>query len=162
MKLTTKLIFSFLLISALSTGIVMLLTRVTANREFDNFINNRYQEELVEELTWYYQSNQTWKGVEYEFDQFGYGGSNHAPYRDLEFYIVNEDGEVIVAGGGRNTEEMCSAEELASGTPINVNGKTAGILIIEAPLNRSPVDYEFLRRLQIYFLQCGRHIHPRR
>jgi two-component system sensor histidine kinase BaeS len=160
MKLTTKLIFSFLLISALSTGSVMLLTRVTANREFDNFINNRYQEELVEELTWYYQSNQTWKGVEYEFDQFGYGGSNHGPDRGLEFYIVNEDGEVIVAGGGRNTEEMCSAEELASGTPINVNGKTAGILIIEAPLNRSPVDYEFLRRLNrsIFFSAVGTFI----
>lgn len=135
----------------------MLLTRVTANREFDNFINNRYQEELVEELTWYYKSNQTWKGVESEFDHFGRGGSNHGPDRGLEFYIVNEEGEVIVAGGGRTTEERCSVEELASGTPINVNGETAGILIIQAPPSRSPIDYEFLRRLNstIFFSAVG-------
>lgn len=157
MKLTTKLIFSFLLISAISTGIVMLLTRLTANREFDNFINNRYQEELVEELTWYYESNQTWEGVEYEFSRFGYGDSNHGPDHGLEFYIASEEGDVIVAGGGRAKDERCSSEELAKGTPIMANGKTAGILILEVPPSRSPVDYEFLRRLNrsIFFSAIG-------
>ena len=58
MKLTTKLILAFLLVSLFSTGIIVVFTRVATNREFDKFVNDHYKTELVEQLASYYQENQ--------------------------------------------------------------------------------------------------------
>ena len=48
MKLTTKLILAFLLVSLFSTGIIVVFTRVATNREFDKFVNDKYQADLVD------------------------------------------------------------------------------------------------------------------
>ena len=50
MKLTTKLVLAFLLISMVSSGIIVLFTRVATNREFEKFVSDRYRSELVDEL----------------------------------------------------------------------------------------------------------------
>ncbi len=64
MKLTTKLILAFLLISLFSTGIIVAFTRIATNREFENFVNDRYKTELVDELEKYYETNRSWYGIE--------------------------------------------------------------------------------------------------
>ncbi len=57
MKLTTKLLLAFLLISIISSGIIVLFTRVATNREFEKFISDRYKTELVEEMALKMHSN---------------------------------------------------------------------------------------------------------
>ncbi len=64
MKLTTKLILAFLLVSLFSTVIIVVFTRVATNREFNKFVNDRYKADLVDQLVSYYQENQTWNGAE--------------------------------------------------------------------------------------------------
>ena len=55
MKLTTKLILAFLLVSLFSIGIIVVFTRIATNREFDKFVNDKYEADLVDELADYYQ-----------------------------------------------------------------------------------------------------------
>ncbi len=64
MKLTAKLIFAFLLVSLVSAGIIVLFTSIATNREFENFISQRYKAEFAEDLGRYYQERQTWDDVE--------------------------------------------------------------------------------------------------
>lgn len=145
MKLSTKLILAFLLISIFSTGIIVLFTRILTNREFDRFINDRYESELAEDLANFYSNNQTWEGVEYEFKRFGHEAYDHNGA--LLFSIANEDGDIIVAGKDKQVGEPCSQEEFEDGYPIQVDGKTVGVLLLPVSPDRSPLDYEFLRRV---------------
>lgn len=75
-SITTKLILAFLLVSLISIGTIVVLTRFSANREFTKFISNQYEAELVEELEGYYLKNSSWDGINEtwtwaEQDQFG-------------------------------------------------------------------------------------------
>jgi signal transduction histidine kinase len=147
MKLSTKLILAFLLISVFSTGIIVLFSRVLTNREFERFINDRYETELAEQLAQYYSKNQNWDGVEDEFQRFGHEpGAPNEPH-PLYFSIADTQGKIIVAGGNRTKGEPCSEEEFENGFPIQSDGQTVGVLLLPNSPDRSPLDYEFLRRL---------------
>ena len=147
MKLTTKLLLAFLLVSVISSGIIVLFTRVATNREFEKFVSDRYKYELVEELGKYYQQNQTWDGVEKAFKQFGREPNDHDYDRPLFFSIAEPDGKIVVAGTDRKMGEILSAEELSHCSPIQVENKTVGVLLLASSPDRNPMEDEFLRRL---------------
>jgi signal transduction histidine kinase len=143
MKLSTKLILAFLIISTFSTGIIVLSSRILASREFDRFIEDRYEHELVEDLAQYYNWNQTWEGVEKEFQR----GESHNEGHPLYFSIADNQGKIVVAGNDKTKGEPCSQEEFENGYPIKVEDKTVGVLLLPNSPERNPLDYEFLRRL---------------
>ncbi len=147
MKLSAKLIFAFLLISIFSTGIVVVSSRILSTREFDRFINDRYEAELAEDLGKFYEKNQSWDGIEGQFQRFGHEPAWHDNQRPLIFSIADMDRTIVVAGEGRMPGEMCNEEEFENGYPIEAGGKTVGILLIPKAPEKSPLDYEFLRRL---------------
>ncbi|MBK8784093.1 MAG: HAMP domain-containing protein [Anaerolineales bacterium] len=147
MKLTTKLLLAFLLISVISSTIIVLFTRVATNRELDKFVSDRYKTELVEELGRYYQQNQTWDGVDQEFNQFGRDSNKHDYNRQLYFSIADPNGTIVVAGNDRKPGETLSAEELSHCSPIQVEGKTVGVLLLADSPDRNLMEDEFLRRL---------------
>lgn len=147
MKLSTKLILAFLMISVVSTGIIVVFTRVLANREFERFMDDRYEAELAEDLARYYNRNQSWDGVEKEFQRDWHEPGNYYEQRPLFFSIADEQGTIIVAGNDREEGEPCSQEEFEDGFPIQSDGKTVGVLLLPMAPERSPLDYEFLRRL---------------
>lgn len=147
MKLSTKLILAFLMISVVSTGIIVVFTRVLASREFERFMDDRYEAELAEDLARYYNRNQSWDGVEKEFQRDWHEPGNYYEQRPLFFSIADEQGTIIVAGNDREEGEPCSQEEFEDGFPIQSDGKTVGVLLLPMAPERSPLDYEFLRRL---------------
>ncbi|MFM8874446.1 MAG: sensor histidine kinase [Anaerolineae bacterium] len=147
MKLSTKLILAFLMISVVSTGIIVVFTRVLASREFERFMDDRYEAELAEDLARYYNRNQSWDGVEKEFQRDWHEPGNYYEQRPLFFSIADEQGTIIVAGNDREEGEPCSQEEFENGFPIQSDGKTVGVLLLPMAPERSPLDYEFLRRL---------------
>lgn len=147
MKLSTKLIFSFLLVSVFSTGIVVISSRILTNREFERFVSDRYEHELIEELASYHQQHGSWDGVEYEFKRFGHAPNIPGEKRPLSFSIADNDGYITVAGYEYDNGDLCPQEEFESGIPILVNGESVGRLILPDAPEKSPLDYEFLRRL---------------
>lgn len=147
MKLSTKLIFSFLLVSVFSTGFVVISSRILTNREFERFVSDRYEHELIEELASYHQQHGSWDGVEYEFKRFGHAPNSPGEKRPLSFSIADNNGYITVAGYEYDNGDLCPQEEFESGIPILVNGESVGRLILPDAPEKSPLDYEFLRRL---------------
>lgn len=147
MRLSTKLILAFLFISIFSTGIIVLSSRILANREFDRFISDRYEHELAEELADYYDEHGGWMGVEKEFQNFGSRPNSSDGSRPLNFSISDPHGKIVVAGIGKKIGDPCSDQEFENGYPIRNDDETVGVLIIPNAPGRSPLDYEFLRRL---------------
>jgi two-component system sensor histidine kinase BaeS len=151
MKLTTKLILAFLMVSLLSTVIIVGFTRSATNREFNKFVNNQYQADLVDELATYQQENQTWVGVERLYNRGHDGG------RPLFFSIADPNGIIVVAGMNHHPGEIARPDEFNTGRLIQVNGETVGILLLNNPPNRNPLEDEFIRRLSqsVYLSAIG-------
>ncbi|MFN8401581.1 MAG: ATP-binding protein [Anaerolineales bacterium] len=141
MRLSTKLILSFLLISIFSTGIIVISSRILASREFERFVGDRYTADLADDLARYYSRNQTWDGVDLEFQP---NGHDHHP---LYFSVADTQGNIVVAGNEYKVGDPCSQEELEEGYPIQSNNKTVGVLLLPSAPEKNPLDYEFLRRL---------------
>jgi signal transduction histidine kinase len=151
MKLTTKLILAFLMVSLFSTGIIVVFTRVATSREFDRFVNDRYESDLVEQLATYYQKNQTWDGADELFDH------DHDGDRPPFFSIAEPNGKIIIAGVDRHPGEIVRPDQLKAGTAIQVNGETIGIFLLNSRPNKNPLEDEFIRRLSqsIYLSAVG-------
>lgn len=147
MKLSFKLVLAFLFIGIFSSGIIALSSRALASREFDLFINDRYATELAEDLGRFYKENQSWVGIETQFTRFGDEPGWHDEPRPLKFSIADLNRNIVVAGEGRTPGEPCNSEEFENGYPIQSDGETVGILLIPNTREKSPLDYEFLRRL---------------
>lgn len=157
MKLTTKLILAFLLVSVLSSGLVVLSTRVAANLEFDNFLRDRYKSELAEQLAKYYERNGNWDGVEVQFRRFGREHFRPNNPARLFFCITDANGIVVVPGANYKRGDLIEAEILQFGEAIVVDDKTVGIVFVDSPSNNNPMEGEFLRRLDvsIFFSAIG-------
>ncbi len=147
MKLTSKLILAFLVVSLFSTGIIVVITRVATNREFDKFISDQYKAELVEQLARHYQKYQTWDGLETNFNPFDNDHFRPDDGRPAFFSIADTDGRILVAGAGYRPEEIVSAEKLNKGTPIQVENETVGILLVNTSPEKNPMEDEFIHRL---------------
>ncbi|MBI2332756.1 MAG: HAMP domain-containing protein [Chloroflexi bacterium] len=148
MRLSTKLILAFLLISIFSTGIIVLSSRILVSHEFERFINDRYEAELAESLADFYSRHGNWDGVEKEFRRFGHEEPwSHSDATPLNFSIADKNGTIVVAGFDRKSGEPCSEEEFENGYPIQSDGEIVGVLLLPGAPERSPLDYEFLRRL---------------
>jgi signal transduction histidine kinase len=144
MKLTAKLILAFLMVSLLATGMIVLFTRISTNSEFNKFVSDRYKADLVEQLTTYYQENQTWEGVEKLFSRDHDGPSQNRP---LFFSIADINGNILIEGVDRHTGEKIGADALSAGAKIQVNGETVGILLLNTPPDRNPLEEQFIHRL---------------
>lgn len=148
MKLTPKLILSFLAVSVVSAGLLMVAAGIATDREFDSFINKRFKEELAEELASYYSQHHSWDGLEAEFGQRKHGqGAMHGRNDEPSFFITDEDGAVIVPDRMRPTGWQIEEDDLQNGEPIVVDGETVGILFLSDTMMRSPVDYAFLNNV---------------
>lgn len=62
-SLGLKLTLAFLLVAILGVGLVAVLVGLRTMREFDQFVNDRFQSTLVEQLTDYYADNGSWRGL---------------------------------------------------------------------------------------------------
>ena len=154
MKLTTKLILAFLLVSLFSIGIIAAYTRISTSREFDNFVNNKYKADLVDQLANYYKENQKWDGVEGLFNRDHFNPTDNRP---LFFSIADANGKIIITGTNHHAGEIVSTETLKAGTQIQVNGETVGILLLNTRPDKNPLEDQFIRRINdsIFFSAIG-------
>ncbi|MEZ4712834.1 MAG: ATP-binding protein [Caldilineaceae bacterium] len=62
-SLGLKLTLAFLIVAILSVALVAILIGQRTMREFDQFVSDRFQHTLVEQLTDYYAANGSWRGL---------------------------------------------------------------------------------------------------
>ena len=77
-SLGLKLTLAFLTVAILSVTLVAIVIGQRTMREFDQFVSDRFQHTLIEQLTDYYASNGSWRGLLDERDHVGDGGQRQS------------------------------------------------------------------------------------
>ena len=63
-SLSLKLTLAFVLVSIIAVALTAVFVRQRTQRDFDQFILQRYEADLLFELVDYYQENGSWDGID--------------------------------------------------------------------------------------------------
>jgi len=147
-SLATKLILAFLFVIFIGIGTIVVFTRFSTNREFDQFVVQRDRDEITEELARYYQLNGSWDNVDVSYIGFTvekYGARNGRP---SNFLLTDADGVVLIESGAHGRGGGGNKQIIDYATPIYVNDVIVGYFYVENPRGfRNPVESDFVNRL---------------
>ena len=146
-SLTVKLTLAFLLVGIAGIILVAAVVRFYTQREFNKLIVDQNQQALLTNLVQFYESNQSWAGVETVLRPGIQVGIQQAPpqthpvngpgeARQNLFIITDSAGNVVYGDNPTFHEKRLSSAELATGASISVNEKTVGWLIFAPNLDR--------------------------
>lgn len=149
-SLTIKLILSFLAVSLSGTALIAVLAGRTTANEFGHFLFGQNRDTIVAGLADYYRAHQGWEGVE---DRMPFRGMSMAVGPGMApaggFALADASGRVIVPSQEFSVGTQFSPAELANDTPIQLDGKVIGYLILGGNGFRTitPAGAEFLARI---------------
>jgi signal transduction histidine kinase len=138
-SLTLKLTLAFLFVGLLGAVLVAVFVGVRTQREFDQFISDRYQQNLVAELASYYQEKGSWEGLaaiglRLE-DQAG-----HPRYARAPVALVDNSQTVVLGSRRYRVGQQLSQAELRRSLPVTVDGQTVGAVVLDLPVDLTPRD----------------------
>ncbi len=144
-RLWVRLSIAFVLVAVISALAVTVLATSVASNQFQQYVARRdllAQTGVLENLATYYETNGTWAGVESVLAQLaGRGQGRGRPpllLADAASNVVYDERNVRVG-------TALSSSERDNALPIEVNGITAGYLLLGAPgrgaLAQSDQDY---------------------
>ena len=146
-SISFKLILAFLGIGLIGIILIAMLARWNTRSEFIRFVSDQYQVDLIANLSEHYQTSGSWDEAETVFAPAdGNPQDEHGPHTP-PFILTDPQGIILVANGGFNAGDTVSAEELATGAPIEVDGQTVGILVpMPMPFEGNPREEDFIQR----------------
>ncbi len=157
-SLTLKLTLAFLLVGLSGAVFMALLIGQRAQSEFDQFVLDSYQENLLERMALYYEANQSWDGVALWFFRSTHGQRMMRPggERPLLFTLLNAQQVVVLAGPEYQMGERIASLSGNPWVPIEVDGHQVGYLLFstlggQLPVRTSP-EALFLRRINLAVL----------
>ena len=148
-SITSKLILAFLAISLLSVVLIVLFARYTTSQEFRRFTETNDRSAFAEALEDYYLANGSWSGIERAdlFRRYPAPNEVRPPDRYNPLTITDQYGRVIRAGSDHHLGDTVPPEQIAGGTPIQVDGQTVGYLIFAPPpFEADSPERDFLNR----------------
>ena len=133
-SLVLKLPLAFLCVGLIGAVFLALVVRQRTQVEFDQFVKNRDESRIVEILSDYYQTNESWTGVERIFTQIGnFTQSKDAGIRrllqSLVVILVDSDEIAIYSNRPGYVGKVIPSHEIRLATPIEMNGELVGWLI---------------------------------
>jgi signal transduction histidine kinase len=151
-SLTLKLTLAFLLVGLIGAVLVAVFVGVRTQREFDQFIADRDQRDLVDQLAEYYQQAGTWQGIDAIAVSFPtrFGRS----YMRAPVALVDAEQTVVLGTRRYQVGQQLSRAELRQALPVEVDGQVVGSVLVDMPAtspDRTPVSPEtdFLRRVNL-------------
>jgi len=124
-SLSLKLTLAFLFVSVIGVVLVALFVRQRTQREFDQFVLDRYQVDLLGDLSTYYQQSGGWDQINAIVvrapGHMGARGAVPAPLTLTDF-----DGQVVYGGHNYRAGQQLSKDELKRAVPVEVDGETVG------------------------------------
>jgi signal transduction histidine kinase len=122
--------------------------RTTVN-EFDRLRVEQAQATFVADVTSYYQSNQSWDGVDtWLRSQMPPPSTNAGNSLPLQLCaLVDQDNVIIIGSGPFRTGQQVRAQDLEQGTPILVDDRQVGsVLVALPPPGPDPREQSYLDR----------------
>jgi two-component system sensor histidine kinase BaeS len=151
-----KLSLAFMLVGILGIVLVAVVLRQSTVREFDRFVRDRFQDDVVEDLSSYYQVYGSFDGVDYLFvNRPGSGGEGGGGMMG-SLMLIDTNRVVIFTNefspeGGTFVGSQVSKSEMDVAVPIEVDGETVGFIAFKGPPGRmSPgtPEGDFISRMK--------------
>ena len=154
-SLGLKLTLAFLTVAILSVTLVAIVIGQRTMREFDQFVSDRFQHTLIEQLTDYYASNGSWRGLLDERDH-GPGGPRFMRTRPelAGITLLDANANVIFSNLPKGAREFPIPNSTYKEVALKVNNQTVGWLQLNLPPDNSALisgaaELEFLRRVRL-------------
>ena len=152
-SLTLKLTGVVLLISLLSVVLVAIFTRYATVSAFDRMLQEQNRDDFIDIVTAHYEENGSWDDV---------SDAVHSQTKDPKMFIglvvVGQDGRVVLPDRDTHIGQSIPDQQLALGTPLEIDGERIGTLLENAPPPppRKPEDERYLARTdQALILAAG-------
>jgi two-component system, OmpR family, sensor histidine kinase BaeS len=144
-SLALKLTLAFLLVSLIATGLLALFATRTTSRQFNQFVIDQDQQQMLNFLASYYQATGSWAGIQdvvfaREMIVPGsgpmspggrqHGGTYMSGMANPGIVLIDNDGVVVLAGLGLEAGQLVNSEQWQQAAPIQINGHEAGRVII--------------------------------
>lgn len=136
-SLATKLTLAFLLVGLTGAILVALILQLRTRSAFDQFILNRDQQNLVENLQAFYQVNGSWSGVAEAYQPVGNLPARRFRDRIAEqhpgtqdYTLVAADRTILIAHQLNQVGKQVSAQALEQAVALRVDSETIGWLIL--------------------------------
>jgi signal transduction histidine kinase len=131
-SLALKLTLAFLFVGLIGAVLVAVLVGLRTQREFDQFISDRYQQDLVNQLADYYQQRGSWEGLSAI-------GLRNPAHRGREGYLpapvaLVDSNQTVVLGTRRyQVGQQVERAELRQALPVEVDGQIVGSVLLDLP-----------------------------
>lgn len=132
-SLTLKLTLAFLFVGLIGTLLVAVFVGLRTQREFDQFISDRYQQDLVDQLAEFYQQNGSWQ----DLSAIGLRLANErgrSDYVKAPVALVDSSQTVVLGTRRYRVGQQLSQAELRGSLPIEVDGQIVGAVLVDLPL----------------------------
>ncbi|MFZ2487150.1 MAG: ATP-binding protein [Anaerolineae bacterium] len=153
-SLTQKLTLAFLFIGLIGAALVAIFVSVRTQREFDQFVLDRYQQDIVDELAEYYEVNGSWAGLSGISLQFARPDDDkpRPKYTSPPIALVDTTDTVVLESHDYRLGQQLNRNQLRNAIPIKVNGKLVGQVLVDTRDNNDQRDQvspeqEFLGRV---------------
>jgi signal transduction histidine kinase len=126
-SLALKLTLAFLIVGITGAVIVAAFVGQLTRKEFDQFVVDRYQYEILSEASDYYAATGSWDGFQASLEQRrGPGGSGHS----MPPITLEDAGGLVVFSSvpGYGTGQMVSEDDKSTALPVEVDGNTVGYI----------------------------------
>lgn len=152
-SLSLKLTLAFLFVSIIGVVLTAVVVRQRTQREFDQFVLDRYQLDLIDDLSRYYLQAGSWDSINAIVIRNPYRRGGRGPGTfPAPVTLVNEQGVVVYGGLHHDAGQQLSEDDLKDGVPIEVEGESVGWLLFSEfidqgfPPPESP-EFRFLESL---------------
>jgi len=152
-SLTLKLTGIVLLISLLSVVLVAIFTRYATVSAFDRMLLEQNRDDLIGIVTAHYKENGSWDNV---IDAMR--SQTKDPKMFIGLVVVGQDSRVVLPDRDTHIGQLIPDQQLALGTPLELDGERIGTLLENAPPPppRKPEDERYLARTnQALILAAG-------
>jgi two-component system sensor histidine kinase BaeS len=135
-SLTLKLTLAFLFVSVVGVVLVALFVRQQTQREFDQFVLDRYQIDLLEELATYYEQYGTWdefSAIVIRTPNRGGRGSETIP---APVVLTDMNGLVVYGGFHHEPGHSLTDRDLDKAVPVEVDDEKVGWVLFTDPISQ--------------------------
>jgi two-component system sensor histidine kinase BaeS len=152
-SISFKLVVAFLLVSLTGVLLSVAFARWSTGDAFQRFLLDQSRANLQQVYTDYYQAHGSWVGVETAWQTYQKNTNRPEapepdPNRRGPFTLVDQSGQVVLAGFNHYDGELVASSELKKGTPIKVDGQVVGtLLFIDDNRGFSRFEAEFFQRV---------------
>jgi signal transduction histidine kinase len=123
-SLTVKLTLAFLLVGIAGVLLVAFIVGARTQRGFDQFVHDRYQSDLVDELLDHYRQNGGWQDISAIVAQ----GRGHGPMPPVPVTLLDADHRVVYSLDYPRGEQL-APRQTNNEIALEVDGETVGWLL---------------------------------